>query len=270
MIASARMSLPAFDLYAPGAPETLVLFGARVSGLVLVAPVFSARPVPMAVKTGLVILLSVLLVPVAQSHLSRIPDLTPAAIVGESLVGFALGLGAALLVGAAESSGELLSIQIGLSGSAIVDPLSAQQSTALGQFVHLFAISLVLSLNGHLVLLDALATSTERLPIGAPLDIAAGMRGFVSLGSTLFALGLQFAAPVVAVVMIANVALAVLSRAAPQLQILQLAFPVQILVGIGTLVATLPFLATWFLGWEASYDGVLTRAMTALAGGGAR
>jgi flagellar biosynthetic protein FliR len=108
------------------------------------------------------------------------------------------------------------------------------------------------------------------MPLGAPLEIAAGLRSFVSLGSTLFALGLQFAAPVVAVVMVANVALAVLSRAAPQLQILQLAFPIQILVGIGTLVASLPFLATWFLGWEASYDALLTRAMTALSGAGAR
>lgn len=264
------MPLPAFDLYAPGAPAILVLFSARVSGLVLVAPVFSARPVPMAVKTGLVVLLSILMVPVAQSHLVRPPLLTPAAIVGETLVGFALGLGAALIVGAAETAGELLSVQIGLAGSAIVDPLSSQQSTALGQFVHLFAISLVLSLNGHLVMLDALATSAERMPLGAPLEIAAGLRSFVSLGSTLFALGLQFAAPVVAVVMVANVALAVLSRAAPQLQILQLAFPIQILVGIGTLVASLPFLATWFLGWEASYDALLTRAMTALSGAGAR
>jgi len=261
---------PTFDLFAPGAPAILVLFSARVSGLVLVAPVFSARPVPVAIKTGLVVLLSILIAPVAQLHLVRLPDLTPVAILGETLVGFALGLGAAILIGAAETAGELLSTQIGLSGAAIVDPMSSHQTTALGQFVHLFAIALVLSLDGHLVMLDALATSAQRIPIGTPLDIAAGLRDFVRTGSTLFSLGLQFAAPIIAVVLVANVALAVLSRAAPQLQILQLAFPIQILIGIGTLVATLPFIATWFLGWEASYDGVLTRAMTALAGAGVR
>lgn len=264
------MAVPAFDLFTPGAPAVLALFGARVSGLVLVAPVFSARPVPMAVKSALVVIIAILMVPVAQAHLTRPPELTPAAVVGEALVGFALGLGAAILIGAAESAGELLSIQIGLSGSAIMDPLSQQQSTALGQFVHLFAIVLVLSLDGHLVMLDALAASAQRLPVGTPLDLAGGMRALVSLGATVFALGLQFAAPVVAVVMVANVALAVLSRAAPQLQILQLAFPVQILVGLGTLVAALPFIATWFLGWEASYDAMLTRAIAALAGAGAR
>ena len=264
------MTVPAFDLLSPGAPGVLALFGARVSGLVLVAPVFSARPVPVQVRTALVVLLSVLMVPVAQGHLVRLPELTPLTIAGETLVGFALGLGAALIIGAAESAGELLSVQIGLSGSAIMDPLSHQQTTALGQLVHLFALVLVLSLNGHLVMLDALATSTERIPVGSPLDLAAGMRSLVSLGATVFSLGLQFASPIVAVVLIANVALAVLSRAAPQLQILQLAFPIQILVGLGTLVVTLPFISTWFLGWEASYDAMLTLAMRALSGAGAR
>ena len=264
------MQVASFDIFASGGPTVLALFGARVSGVVMVAPVFSARPVPAKVKSGLIVLLTMLMVPMAQAQIVSPPALTPVAILGEALVGFAIGLGAAILVGAAESAGELLSIQIGLSGSAIVDPLSLQQSTALGQFVHLFAIVLVLSLDGHLVMLDSLAVSAERIPVGASLDLAAGARGMASLGGTLFALGLQFAAPVIAVVLIANVALAVLSRAAPQLQILQLAFPIQIMIGLGTLVATLPFIATWFLGWEASYDVMLTRAMSALTGTGAR
>ncbi|MEO7964361.1 MAG: flagellar biosynthetic protein FliR [Gemmatimonadaceae bacterium] len=260
------MTVPAFDLFAAGSAPLLVLFGARVSGLVLVAPVFSAKPIPVMVKTALVVMLSVLMVPVAQSQVTGIPALTPVNIVGETLVGFALGLGAALLIGAAETAGELLSIQIGLSGSAIVDPMSQQQSTALGQMVNLFAIVLVLTMDGHLVMLDALAVSARRLPVGSALHVADGALGLVSLGASLFSLGLQFASPVIAVVLIANVALAVLSRAAPQLQILQLAFPIQIMVGLGTLVATFPFIAAWFVDWQGRYDGMLTRAVSALAG----
>lgn len=264
------ISLPVFDVFAPGAVSVLVLVGARVGGLVLVAPVFSARPVPMTIKTGLVVMLSILMVPVAQSQLTGPPVLNPMSILGETMVGFALGIGAALLIGAAESAGELLSIQIGLSGAAIVDPMSAQQSTSLGQLMHLFAIVLMLTLNGHFVMLDALAVSARRIPVGTVPAIAEGMRGLVSLGGTLFAMGLQFAAPVIAVVLVANVALAVLSRAAPQLNILQLAFPIQIIVGLGTLLATLPFISAWFLGWEASYDALLTRAIGALAGAAVR
>jgi flagellar biosynthesis protein FliR len=259
---------PAFDLFAPGSPAVLTLFGARVSGLVMVAPVFSAKTIPPMVRTGLVVLFTVLLQPVAMSLVSSAPLLTPGAIVSEVLVGFAIGLGAAVLVGAAEAAGEVLAIQIGLSGAAIVDPLSNNQGPALGQFMQLFALTIMLGLNAHLVMLEALSSSVQHLPVGAALDVKHGMASMVSLGTTLFGLGLRFAAPVVAAVLIANVALAVLSRVAPQLNILGLAFPVQIAIGLFTLAASLPFIAQWFGGWQSAYGDLLTRMFSAFAGGG--
>jgi flagellar biosynthesis protein FliR len=261
------VTLPAFDPFAPGAATVMLLFAARVSGLALVAPVFSARPVPVMVRTGLVVTLVVLLLPVAGSTLRGAAAATPVAVISEVLVGFVLGLGAALLIGAAETAGELLSIQIGLQGSAIVDPLQLQQTTALGQFMQLFALALLLSLNAHVVMLEALAASLRLVPVGQPVDIVESLQGTLMLGGSLFALGLQFAAPIIAVVLIANVALAVLSRAAPQLNIITLAFPVQILIGVGTLVALIPIIGTQFLGWENVYDGFVTRALPALRGG---
>ena len=259
-----------FDLLAPGAASALVLTACRTGGLVLVAPVFSGRVVPAPVRTAIVVLVAVLLQPAARAAAAGTPLVTPATVVTETLIGLFIGLGAAVLIGAAESAGELLSAQIGLSGAAVVDPLSLQQSTALGQFMHLFALSLLLAGNGHLVMLDALAASVQKLPVGAPFNAPAGVFEALSLGTQLFALGFRFAAPVIAVVLIANVALAVLSRAAPQLNILQLAFPVQILVGLSALIVSIPVLAAWFLGWEATYDGVLTRVFSALTGAGGR
>ena len=75
------MTAPSFDLFAPGSAPVLALFGARVSGLVLVAPVFSARLVPVSLRTGVVILITVLLQPVAMSHLTTAPALTPTAFL---------------------------------------------------------------------------------------------------------------------------------------------------------------------------------------------
>lgn len=262
---------PAFDLFAPGSAPVLALFGARVGGLVLVAPVFSARTVPVTVRTGILVLLAVLLQPVAMTHVGAVPALTPAALLSETLIGFAIGMGAAIFVGAAEAAGELLAIQIGLSGAAIVDPLSQTQGPALGQFLNLYAIALLLALNAHLVMLDSLAASLRHVPVGSAIDLRAGAASLVSLGSTLFALGLRFAAPVVALVLIVNVALAVLSRAAPQLNILSLAFPVQIGLGLFAFAASLPVIALWFQGWDAAYDGVLTRLFESfLPAGGTR
>jgi len=129
------------------------------------------------------------------------------------------------------------------------------------------ALALLLSLNLHLVMLDAVAASMRLLPVGGEMDLAAGAAAMVRTGSTLFMLGLRFAAPVVAAVLIANVALAVLSRAAPQLNVLSVAFPLQIMVGLFALLAALPFIATFFTGWTGTYDSLVGGILNALGGG---
>ena len=252
---------PAFDYFAPNAMPLVVLFGSRLSGLLLIAPVLSARPIPAMTRAGILVTLCVLMLPVIARGTAVTLQATPGAILSEALIGFTIGLGAALLVGAAEMAGELLSIQIGLQGSAIVDPLSLHQTTALGQFMQLFAIALLLSLNAHVVMLDALRASVEAIPLGGTAPLQEGLGSILRMGSTLFVLGLRFAAPIIAVVLIVNVALAVLSRAAPQLNILSLAFPVQILVGLAALIALIPILGSWFLGWETSYADLIGRAL---------
>jgi flagellar biosynthetic protein FliR len=259
---------PRFDLFAPGSAEALVLFGTRVSGLVLVAPVFSARTTPVPVRTGLVLLLTVLLQPAALAHLTAAPRITAPALAGEVVVGFAIGLGAALFVGAAEAAGELMAVQSGLSGAALFDPLNNSNSPVLGQFAQLFAVAVLLSLDAHLVILDALAASTRAVPVGGALAVAAGLDDLVRAAGFLFVLGLRFAGPVVAALMIANTALAVLTRAAPSLSLLSVAFPIQIGIGLCAVAAALPLIATTLAGWEPAYDRLLTGAFAALAGPG--
>jgi flagellar biosynthesis protein FliR len=264
------VSVPALDLFAPGSASVMVLFGARVGGVMLVAPVLSARNVPMMVRASLLVLLTVLLQPVALARVAAAPQVTPTTALGETLIGFAIGLGAALFVGAAEAAGEIVSIQMGLSGAALFDPLSQTQVTVLGQFAQLLAITLLLTLNAHLIMLDALAESVRVLPVGGAVDVRAGVGAMLSLGSTLFVLGLRFAAPVIAAVLLANVALAVLGRAAPQLNILSVAFPVQIGIGLLALAASVPLLAAFFGRWESTYDALLTHLFTAFGGTGGR
>jgi len=257
---------PALDLFAPGTASVLALFGARVSGLLLVAPVFSARNVPPMVKAGLVVLFTALLAPVARTALERgAPAVTPAGILTEALVGFAIGLGAALLVAAAEAAGELMAIQIGLSGAALLDPVNQHQVPALGSLMQLFALAVLLSLDVHLVMLDALAASARLVPVGSPVDAEGGLMALVKIGGTLFVLGLRFAAPVIAAVLVANVALAALSRAAPQLNILQLAFPIQIAIGLVTLLAALPLMAAVLGDWAGTFDGMVGGVLRTMA-----
>jgi flagellar biosynthetic protein FliR len=255
-----------FDLFAAGSPQTLVLLGVRVSGMVLVAPIFSSKMLPATVKTAIVILLTALLQPVALANTTTAPRLTPETFVGEMLVGLALGLGAALMVGAASMAGDLMGMQIGLSGAAVLDPMNNNSENVLGTFGGMFATTLLLAVDAHLVMIDAIAKSTQVATIGGGIH-AAGLLAMVRNGGMLFGLGLQFAAPVVAAVLVGNTALAILSRAAPQLNILSVAFPIQIGIGLVGLAASIPFVGAFYHGWSGVYNNSLDKVFAALVGG---
>ncbi|MEO8622378.1 MAG: flagellar biosynthetic protein FliR [bacterium] len=254
-----------FDPFGKGSVTVLALLGLRLGGLVLVAPVFSAKPIPPMVRVGIVVLFTLLLQPLALSTAHADAALTFESAFAETLIGFAIGLGAALIVGAADAAGELIAIQVGLSGAALFDPLTNQQGPALGQFCSFFALTLMLALNGHIMMIDALATSTRMLPVGGTLDLVGGSRAMVGMGGQLFGLGLKFAAPVIAVILIANVSLAILGRAAPQLNILSVAFPIQIGVGLVGFAATIPVIAMFFNGWQGMYGSMLSHSLGALS-----
>ena len=209
-------------------------------------------------------MLTVLLQPVALASLHAAPALAASAFASETLIGLAIGLGVAILVGAAETAGDVMAVQMGLSGAALLDPLDTTQAPVLGTFTRLFATTLLLSLNFHYVMFGALADSTERFPVGAPVSLQGGTLAVLQLGSTLFVLGVRFAAPVIVAVMIANVALAVLGRAAPQLNILTVAFPLQITIGLFALLAALPAMARFFAGWTGTYNDMMTHVASGL------
>lgn len=257
-----------FDLFAPGAATTLVLLAARVSGLVMVAPIFSTKNVPVAVRACIIVLLTALMQPVAMGQATATPAITPETFMGETLVGFALGLGAALLVGAASVAGDVMGMQIGLSGAAILDPMSNTSENVLGVFGNLFAITLLLAVDAHLVMIDAIAQSVRAIPVGSGIH-AEGMRTMVKSGSVLFGLGLQFAAPVTATVLVANTALAILGRAAPSLNVLSLAFPIQIGIGLLALSASIPFIGAFYHGWSGVYMNTIHHVFNAFAHGAA-
>lgn len=261
-----------FDLFTPGVPTALILLALRVSGVLLVAPMFSSKTVPARVRTAFLLVVTLVLAPTAIAAVRAGGDgaalaaleVTPVAFLTESLVGLAIGLGAALLLAAVEMAGDLMTTTIGLSGASLLDPVNGQMTTVLTNLANLFALTVLLVLDGHLVMLDALGASLRAVPLGAGVDVGAGAKALVDAGGQLFVLGLRFAAPVLAAAMIGNVSLAVLSRVAPALNVLSVAFPIQIALGMVALLAALAFLATWMTGWASHLDGAIAPVVGAL------
>lgn len=257
------MSTMSFDPTSPGAIDLLVLWGVRLSGLLLIAPVFSARTIPVIVRGGLLLLLLVVLLPAALAHSVEVPRITPTTVGSELLIGFALGIGAAVFIAAAEVAGDALAFQMGLSSANVLDPLTHQSMPSLGQFMQLLALTLLVTTDGHLLMLRALVASVVAVPVGVEIQMTEGLHELALLGGILFSLGVRFAAPVIAVVLISNVALGILGRVAPQLNILMVTFPVQTGVGIFTLALVIPLLATYFLSWPVEYESLLSGIFSA-------
>ncbi|MCS0589457.1 flagellar biosynthetic protein FliR [Massilia norwichensis] len=218
----------------------------RILGLVAAAPVFGNTGVPMLVKLSLGVLLSAIVAPT----IPGIPAVDPTSWAGililaqEMLIGAAMGFAMRLVFAAIEFAGEVASTTMGLGFATFFDPASAGRSSAIGQFLALVATMAFLAMNAHLVLIQALVESFYTLPISAtPISLAAPLE-MVRWGGRIFSAGLQIGMPIIAAMLITNVAMAILTRAAPQLNLFGIGFPITLGAGFLILSLTLPYLGT--------------------------
>lgn len=252
------------EIFTPGGATVAGLTAIRISGVMWTAPVLSTRVLTPQLKTALLIVLLIVMWPTAMVASSSTVEFNVSAVLGEALIGLTLGMGAAIFVGAAESAGDMLAVQMGLSGANVVNPMSQTMMPILGQFLGLFVTTLILASGGHVVILAALSRSLEILPAGAPINLEQGIQSIIDLGSTLLWLGVRMASPVIAAMMIGNATLGVLARTVPQLNVLMVAFPVQIGIGLFMLGATLPLITKSFVGWDATYADLATGLLESL------
>ena len=237
------------------APATLVGFVlalVRASAWLMTAPPFAGRSIPARVKVGLATAIALAVGPRAAAGTVPV-DTVPliGAVLVQILVGVALGFVAQLILSAVTAAGGLVDLFGGFTISTAYDPLSLSQSAVLGRAYQLLATVLLFAVNGHLVLVDGFLRSFEAVPVG-------GLR-FANLAELLtrdlgllFVAALEIAAPVLAALFLADVALGLLTRAAPQLNAIMLAFPLKILLTLALLGFALPLL-------PGSVDGLLDR-----------
>lgn len=237
----------------------------RLSAFLLAAPLFGARSVPVRVRITVAVVMTALLVPAlpappALDMLSPLGLLTAVQQVGIGLLG---GFLLQLFLAALTFAGELISLGMGLGFASLVDPQNGVSIPILSQLYLMLALLLMLAFDGHLLLLQLLARSFTTLPV-APVGLQfADFRAVAGFITDMFALGLLVALPAVTVLLVVNLAFAVVSRAAPQLNLFAIGFPVSLLVGLLIVLLTLPAL-------PGQWDGIFGQAtgrLAALLGG---
>ena len=213
----------------------------RVAGFVLAAPIASEAVIPRLVKIVMSVALAFLMAPLVQTpaSLSIFSGAGLLAAVQEVLIGVAVGMVVTLAFEALTFAGQTISLSMGLGFATLVDPQRGAQTTVIGQMFMIMGILTYLAINGHLMLLGVLAESFQSLPVGAAHIDRNFLLSVVLWGARIFESGLLIALPAVIALVIVNLALGVVTRAAPQLNLFGIGFTVTLLCGFFVLIVGL-------------------------------
>ena len=206
----------------------------RVLALVATAPAFSEQSVPVRVKVAIAAFVTLIVAPT----LGPLPQVTVFSatgiwvIVNQFLIGVALGFTMQIVFAAIQATGEIIGFGMGLGFATFFDPHASGSSAVVSRYMNTIAMLAFIALDGHLQMLTALLGTFQTVPVAANILGAGGWRMLAGWGATVFSAGLLLSLPVVAALLIANLSLGILNRAAPQIGVFQIGFPLTILVGM--------------------------------------
>lgn len=215
----------------------------RILAWLSVDPLLGNKAVPTGARVTLAFALTLVIAPLA-------PPVAPVSLVSadgvlvllqQIAVGIALGFAARLVFAAVEYAGQFMALQMGLSFATLFDPINGAQTPVMAQFLVLTTALLLFAFNGHHVMISALAHTFEDIPVGATLS-GGGFATLAQWGGTVFASGLHIALPVTAALLATNLTIGMMSRAAPQLNIFAVGFPLSLSAGFFVLYLTLTYL----------------------------
>ncbi len=225
---------------------------ARIAGFIGAIPVFSSAQAPATIKISLTVTVALVLFPIMSQKLPQVSFLPLPFllfVVNEVLLGVLIGLVARLIFTAVEYGATVIGFQMGFAAANVFDPTSERQIALLSQFQNVFAILIFLAVDGHHLFFRLAIRSYEMLPPGH-LNLSGDAVPFLmELGSRMFALGVQFSAPVLALLLLSGLILGVLARVFPQLNVFLLSFPLNIATAFIVIALTLD-LATALLRRE--------------------
>ncbi len=228
----------------------------RIGAMLLAMPVLGTRLLPTRVKIILTLVLSVLVVPL----LPPVPAVEPLSLAGlmisvqQILIGLAMGFTLQLVFGALMIAGESIAMSMGLGFASMVDPTNGVNVPVISQFFIIVGTLLFLAFGGHLVLFQLVISSFQSLPISATGVDRGGLWALAAWGSQMFIGALWVAIPALVSMLVITLAMGVMTRAAPQLNIFSVGFPVTMFAGFIILMLVMP-------GFLSRFNQMLLEAM---------
>jgi flagellar biosynthetic protein FliR len=229
----------------------------RVLAIIGTAPVLSHRAIPMRNKVALGAAIALILAPQVPA-----PPLGPfldpaffATLVRNLLVGASLGFAVRIIFSGVELAGQMIGLQIGLSFGGFFNPEAADTDNPVGNVISLLVLLLFLGIDGHLLLLASLRHSFDVFPVVGEASREFAPQEIAGLGAQMFSIALSISLPVLAVMILINSVLGVMTRVAPQLNLFAIGFPATLAAGLVILTVYMPYL-------EAPIRATLERAFS--------
>lgn len=226
---------------------TFFLVFLRCSALFIAAPIFSAQNFPPRVRIYFAVILAMSLTGVVKPNIGSVPESMPELVLKAShelLVGVLIGSLFHLLFQAIQMAGSLMDTQIGLGMSTTMNPVTGVQVTIISQFKYLLSTVIFLVSDGHHTMLHSLISSYKAAGPGDAISIQALSESTLQLLATFSILAIQIAAPIIAVSLVVDAALGLVSRAVPQMQVFLVGMPAKTIAGLTIVAFTLPALVS--------------------------
>ena len=244
--------------------QSFLVVLARVAGFIVAIPVFSSTQAPARVRVGLTFACALVLFPTLSAQLTPVsfqPLPFLLFIINETLLGLVMGLVARLVFTAVEFGGTVIGYQMGFAAANVFDPTGDRQVALISQFQNVFAILIFLALDGHHLFFRLAVKSYTLLPPGKLNLSGEAVPYLMSLAAHMFNIGVQFSAPVLAVLLFSGLILGVLARVFPQLNVFLLSFPLNIGTAFIVMALTLDIGASLL---RREFDALTERIATLL------
>lgn len=228
--------------------ETVLLVIVRITALITIAPLFGDKRIPAILKIGLSVLIGALLIPVM--------DLQPAgyttiagfmlAVTLEVIVGITIGFVANILFMGVQFSGQLVSLQMGFAAAQLFNPSTENNVPVVGEFYYIVSILIYLAIGGHGFLIEALQYSFTAIPLGGLSFDGSFFEFMTGLTADVFLIALKIAAPIFITILLTEIALGLIARLVPQMNIFIFGFPLKILAGMLMIAISMPIFGRVF------------------------
>jgi flagellar biosynthetic protein FliR len=216
----------------------------RVAGLFLTSPIFSSSNIPAQVKAAWTLLMAFLIFPIVDYSVTPLPEVGipfALAVARELMVGFAIGLGISMLFAGIQMAGAIIDVQIGFGLVNVVDPVTSTQVSVIGQYYYFVAMMVFLAVDGDHLVIQGLSQTFDLIPLGQAHFSPALATKMNELFSQMFFIAFKVGAPVIGALFITNIALGIIARTVPQMNVFIVGMPLNVIVGLAVIAMSMSF-----------------------------